>query len=207
MFWVACPRWIHVVSRCFALFVPMLVFVLYMVTFMTFNSWGLRQEARSADMEVPVLTLLSKQLQGELQFARYRKAHFTQSWQGKVAKFRKCSKYGISEWKKAVFKAFWNWWRLNKFDFFKYILYFIILYYIILYYIILYYIILYYIILYIYIYYTFICSNIPKISFSEPHDNVWHPDFFVFPFACGGTLEALFLCCRLNRRLCVNFQW
>ena len=38
------------------------------------HQYSLRQEARSADMEVPVLTLLSKQLQGELQFARYRQA-------------------------------------------------------------------------------------------------------------------------------------
>lgn len=38
------------------------------------HQYSLRQEARSADMEVPVLTLLSKQLQGELQFARYHKA-------------------------------------------------------------------------------------------------------------------------------------
>lgn len=38
------------------------------------HQYSLRQEARSADMEVPVLTLLSNQLQGELQFARYHKA-------------------------------------------------------------------------------------------------------------------------------------
>jgi len=35
--------------------------------------YALRQEARSADMSVPLLELLSQQLQGELQFARYQK--------------------------------------------------------------------------------------------------------------------------------------
>lgn len=38
------------------------------------HEYSLRQEARSADMEVPVLALLSKQLQGELQLARYNHA-------------------------------------------------------------------------------------------------------------------------------------
>lgn len=36
--------------------------------------YALRQEARSADMQVPLLELLSQQLQGELQFARFQKA-------------------------------------------------------------------------------------------------------------------------------------
>ncbi|CAJ1435837.1 unnamed protein product [Effrenium voratum] len=36
--------------------------------------YTLRQEARSADMQVPLLELLSQQLQGELQFARYEES-------------------------------------------------------------------------------------------------------------------------------------
>ncbi|CAJ1381154.1 unnamed protein product [Effrenium voratum] len=36
--------------------------------------YALRQEARSADMAVPLLDLLSQQLQGELQFEKYRRA-------------------------------------------------------------------------------------------------------------------------------------
>lgn len=38
------------------------------------HQYTLRQEARSADMDVPLLELLSHQLRGELQFARHRKS-------------------------------------------------------------------------------------------------------------------------------------
>ena len=160
MFWVACPCWMwfldasHCLRQCW---------YCYMVTFMTFNSWGLRQEARSADMEVPVLTLLSKQLQGELQFARYRQAHFTPGWQGKVTKFRKCSIYYTdqiyvySRTRNIVLRAFWNCWRRNQFEISSWMC----------------------------------ASNIPKFSSSEPHDNVGHPNSLFLPF--GSFVSLLLL--------------
>lgn len=163
---------LNVVSRCLdASHCLRQCWYWYMVTFMTFsfNSWGLRQEARSADMEVPVLTLLSKQLQGELQFARYRKAHFTKGWRGKVTKLANvpymydiCTYifiyiYIYSRMKKIVFRAFWNWWRRNQFEISSWIC----------------------------------ASNIPKFFFSEPHDNVRHPNSLFFPF--GSFLSLLLL--------------
>ena len=38
------------------------------------HQYGLRQQAKSADAQVPLLELLSSRLQGELSFAKYRKA-------------------------------------------------------------------------------------------------------------------------------------
>ena len=174
MFWVASPCWMwfldasHCLRQCW---------YCYMVTFMTFNSWGLRQEARSADMEVPVLTLLSKQLQGELQFARYRQAHFTQGWQGKVTKFRKCSilyiyiihiKFiSIAEWGTSC----WGHSETDGVETNSKFLHECVL---------------------------LTSQNSPPLNLMIMSDIL---------ILCFFRLQALFLCFCLNRRLCVNFRW